>query len=423
MPTSVKTWQRQYFFYIMKNILSSIETPEILLEKYAIKNEVYNVNAHIHTPFSFSAFNNIKDLFKMASNENVKVLGINDFYVTDGYAEFHDLAVKNKIFPLFNIEVISLLKEEQKQGLKINDPNNPGRTYMSGKGLRFPAKFTGECATLLKSVIAESTKQVVMMIDKINDILQNIDAGFSLSFEGIKEQFAKELVRERHIAKALQVAMNEKFDNETDKKVFLKKLYSNTDTGVNIADNSALENELRGKLLKAGGAAFVPEKPSAFMETADAIKVILNGGGIPTYPLLLDDKNGNFTDFEKGKEAFLEKIKKLGVCSVEFIPNRNNLAILKEYTEFLWTNGIIITFGTEHNAPNMIPITVDTRGNVPLDDSLKEISYKGSCVVAAHQYLVANKKEGYVNTEGVAKHSELEKFIKLGNAVINRIVS
>ena len=74
----------------------------------------------------------------MASEEKIAVLGINDFYVTDGYDSFHKGCIENKIFPLFNIEFIGLLKEEQKKGIRINDPNNPGRIYFSGKGLDYP---------------------------------------------------------------------------------------------------------------------------------------------------------------------------------------------------------------------------------------------------------------------------------------------
>ena len=46
------------------------------------------INNHIHTPYSFSAFQSIDEAVKMAADEDVRVLGINDFYVTDGYEEF-----------------------------------------------------------------------------------------------------------------------------------------------------------------------------------------------------------------------------------------------------------------------------------------------------------------------------------------------
>ncbi|MDO9615578.1 MAG: PHP domain-containing protein, partial [Bacteroidota bacterium] len=85
--------------------------PVLLAEAKNKPNNTLLVNGHFHTPFSFSAFTEIDQVFKMAEAEGVQVLGINDFYTTDGYAEFADLAAKYKIFPLFNIEFMSLQKD------------------------------------------------------------------------------------------------------------------------------------------------------------------------------------------------------------------------------------------------------------------------------------------------------------------------
>lgn len=49
------------------------------------KLECVDVNAHLHTPYSFSAFDKLTDALDRAVNENVKVVGINDFYSMDGY--------------------------------------------------------------------------------------------------------------------------------------------------------------------------------------------------------------------------------------------------------------------------------------------------------------------------------------------------
>ncbi|MBR3745046.1 MAG: hypothetical protein IKN31_08130, partial [Bacteroidales bacterium] len=49
--------------------------------------EVCDVNAHLHTPYSFSAFDSIPQAAQMAADQGVKVVGINDFYSMDGYAE------------------------------------------------------------------------------------------------------------------------------------------------------------------------------------------------------------------------------------------------------------------------------------------------------------------------------------------------
>jgi hypothetical protein len=51
--------------------------------------------------------------------------------------------------------------------------------------------------------------------------------------------------------------------------------------------------------------------------------------------------------------------------------------------------------GTEHNTPEMIPLTCDTRGKKPLSPAMKQVAYEGACVVAAHQYFRSKGGEGY----------------------------
>ncbi len=46
----------------------------------------------------------------MAGREEVRILGINDFYVTDGYAEFIEKCLDHGFFPLLNIELIGISK-------------------------------------------------------------------------------------------------------------------------------------------------------------------------------------------------------------------------------------------------------------------------------------------------------------------------
>jgi len=40
---------------------------------------ILKVNAHLHTPYSFSAFQDIDEALDRAAAEEVKVVGINDF--------------------------------------------------------------------------------------------------------------------------------------------------------------------------------------------------------------------------------------------------------------------------------------------------------------------------------------------------------
>ena len=141
------------------------------------KLDCVNVNAHLHTPYSFSAFDKLTDALDRAVNENVKVVGINDFYSMDGYKEWNDGCIERKLFPLFNIEFISLQEEDQAAGIRVNDPNNPGRTYLSGKGLAYPVDLPEPYATQLANVRNESNEQVKTMCGKLNDVLASTMPG------------------------------------------------------------------------------------------------------------------------------------------------------------------------------------------------------------------------------------------------------
>jgi hypothetical protein len=404
----------------MKNFLSEFPSIDIIgKEMKGIPIPEYReANGHIHTPFSFSAFKALDIAFKMAVEEKIAVLGINDFYVTDGYKAFHQACLLNKIFPLFNIEFIGLLKEEQKKGIRINDPNNPGRIYFSGKGLDYPFQAGWRQRRQLRSIKRESQAQIRVMISKLNQLIILIRPDIKLSYEKIKKEYAHELVRERHIAKALRELALTVSSSEDEQLCFLESLYGDKKSKTGMLNPNALENEIRSNLLKSGGAAFVEENEKSFLELRKIIKIIIKAGGIPCYPVLLDDPSGKCTEFESDPEKLYNSLKLLGVECIEFIPARNDSAILKSFVEFFHKKDFIITFGTEHNTPEMIPLKVTSRGSVPLDETLKKIAWEGACVIAAHQYLRADGRQGYVLPDGTHSKKQMRELISLGQLVI-----
>ncbi len=385
-------------------------------------DEVLHVNGHFHTPFSFSAFSEIRQALAMAKKEGVKVLGINDFYTTDGYDEFNDLAKEYHIFPLFNIEFMSLQKDLQADGIRVNDPNNPGRTYFSGKGLKYPVLMNAEMIEQLLGIQEESNQQTAQMVEKLNVLLEEIGAGFSFCYKSMMKKYAKNLLRERHIAKALREMVSEKFATEAEQKAFYEKLFSGKAAKSAMTDYVGIENEIRGNLLKSGGRAFVPENDKAFLSLEQVIQFIVKAGGIPCYPVLLDNPKGEFTDFEGDFEKLYEKLVSKNVYSLELIPSRNNPKIMEEFVNFFNDKGFVITFGTEHNTPQLDPIAVSGGDGKALSSDMKKIGYEGACVIAAHQYLLAKDEEGYLDKEGKAKIETRNEFIVLGDAVIKKFV-
>ncbi|HSO85287.1 MAG TPA: hypothetical protein VLQ91_01960 [Draconibacterium sp.] len=402
-----------------KSIFTSYPNSEELLEKSENQGvkEIPDINGHIHTPHSFSAFSSIEQAFLLAKNEGVSVLGINDFYTTDGYDEFAELAQIHKIFPLFNIEFMALQNHLQEAGVRVNDPNNPGRTYFSGKGLLQPAKMSDSSFKKVKDLQEESNRQTYQMVKKLNDFLFENEIDIQFDSVELHKQLAKNLFRERHIAQAVRIAVFEKEETEAGRKALLQKIFSGKEVKSPIDNVAALENEIRGNLLKSGGAAFVPEDPKAFLSLEEVIDLIIDAGGIPCYPVLLDDPKGVCTDFEADKEKLLTELIKNNVFSIELIPGRNDFHILKDFVTWFHKNGFIITFGTEHNTPQLDPMKITCRSGVELDEELKQINYEGTAVIAAHQYLLVNGKEGYLKGKK-AKIADKEYFIELGKSVI-----
>jgi hypothetical protein len=380
--------------------------------------QVLKVNGHFHTPFSFSAFAEIGQVFEMARKEDVKVLGINDFYTTDGYAEFSMLAQQYGIFPLFNIEFMSLQKDLQAKGIRVNDPNNPGRTYFSGKGLKFPVSLGAAQAVQIAGIQDESNRQTAEMTEKLNAFLEELGMDFRLSFPEIKAKYAKNLVRERHLAKALRIAVQENYSSAAVQKEAFEKLFSGKPVHSAMTDFAGLENEIRGNLLKSGGRAFVPEDDKAFLSLEQVIDLIIHAGGIPCYPVLLDNPKGEFTDYEGNYENLYRSLTNKKVWSLELIPGRNKPEILEGFVNFFNEKGFVITFGTEHNTPQLDPVTVLGGDGKEINSAMQKIGYEGACVIAAHQYLTAKGEEGYLDGDGCAKVSRREAFISLGNAVI-----
>jgi hypothetical protein len=387
---------------------------DTLLESASTWNTGFplKVNNHIHTPYSFSAFESVDSAVKAARAEEIKILGINDFYVTDGYGEFIDICQDYGLFPLLNIELIGINKDYQAKGIKVNDPGNPGRTYISGKGLAFPSVLPGKQQEKLKKVVEESNSQVARMIDLVNRWLEYQQVDIRLSVEEIMEEHAEQLLRERHVAKALRVKVQEKAGKKEEVMGLLEKIYGGLSSEKQIGDVAGLEDELRARLLKAGSPAFVKEDDKAFMSVEEICRIIEDAGGIPTYPMLLDGAGGHITEFESDPEKLMEGLKEQGFRSVEMIPMRNRLEVLKEYAGYFYDQGFMVSFGTEHNTTAMNPLTVACAQDTPLDPSLMDISFKGAACLAAHQYLVAREGAKY------PEHTR-DQLEQLGLAVLN----
>jgi hypothetical protein len=384
---------------------------------------ITEVNCHVHTPYSFSSFFSMSQIFEQALKENVRVLGINDFFMADGYNDFYELALNNRIFPLFNIEIVGLLKEEQYKKFRINDPVNPGRTYISGKGLDFPFELDPALECMLHNIRYENQIHTKEIIEKANQVIQEIDLHLALKYSEIKRLFARDFVTERHVSRAIRTLIYARCPKSDERKDFLDRLCGKMGFNADLDDLAAVENEIRTKLLKSGGKAYLPEESSAFLPIPEVFQIIVNAGGIPCYPILLDDESGRCTEYEANKQILHNELVAHRIHCIEFLPYRNDVEILRDYVNFFHENGFVIIFGTAHSTPDNKPLRVTTRDGEVLDEELAAISYEGASIIAAHQYFRCKGEQGYLDIDGNPRKDRMNEFITVGKAVIHKFIS
>ena len=152
------------------------------------------------------------------------------------------------------------------------------------------------------------------------------------------------------------------------------------------------------------------------------INIILDAGGIPCYPVLLDNDKGSFTEFENDYDKLCRYLKDRNIFSVELIPGRNDLKVLENFVKFFDEQEFLVTFGTEHNTPARPPLSITCRHETPLTAELNKINYGSACVIAAHQFLIAGGETGYLEKNGAPRLGKKEEFVRFGNAVIRHFI-
>jgi len=278
-------------------------------------------------------------------------------------------------------------------------------------------------AQILNNIKSYSEEQLKKMVGQANDFFKETGLPIKLDFDELKRDYAREMLRERHIATAIQDKLSQAASSEEEMKSLLQKMYGGKEVQADISDKPAVQNEIRSNLLKKGGRAFVPEDKNTFLRLDQIRDIIIDAGGIPCYPVLLDNEKGEFTDFEGDWQAMHDYLRDFNVGCIELIPGRNSFDVLNDFVKFFNDRNFIVTFGTEHNTPALKPLTVKCRNDVPLSKEMEKINFEGSAVIAAHQYKNATGEEGFLSASHEPKLKEKEDFIRLGKAVIEEFLT
>lgn len=409
--------------------LKSLSNPQALRQKasQSVAGQVPAVfNAHIHLPPNFSAFTTVAQAIDLAKAQGCVLLGTSNYYHFAVYDEFATRCQNARIFPLFGMEILCRDEGLAKQGVKVNDPANPGKVYLCAKGISRFDRFSPKASSIVGAIRGNDSTRIAEMVRLCVATLADRGCHLALTADTVIDLVVKRhgsqrptvFIQERHVAQAIQEALFAAIP-AGERLAKLPMLLGGPCKLKDAEDAVGVQNEVRNHLMKAGKPGFVPE---SYINLDDAKTLALELGGMPCYPVLADGANP-IGQFEATATELVTNVKKLGITATEFIPNRNAPALLVDYVKTLRAAGLIVTAGTEHNTLDLLPILPSAKG-APIPAELMPIFWEGACVVAAHQYLVAHGETGFVTTAGIPNpdfkdaESRIAAFAKLGAAVI-----
>ena len=375
------------------------------------------VNTHVHVPPNFSAFTSPEDVVETARAEGVRAIGISNFYDQQVYGRFAELCRAAGIVPLFGLEFITLVPDLEAAGIRVNDPANPGRMYVCGKGID-PFREKSDAAAATAAEIRQGNDaRASEMMQRLDAHLQDAGLPTRLTAEataadvaargGVPAAFVS--LQERHIARAVEEAVSAM--PADGRAAVLAKAYGGP-AKASLDDAVGMQGEVRSRLLKSGTPGFAPEVPLSF-EAAYAY--VLAMGGIPCYPTLADGVTP-VCPFEDPAEQLAAQLVERGIHLAELIPIRNKVAVVDEYVAAFRAAGIEVVAGTEHNTADRIPFDPACTDG-PMSDFARAEFWRGTCIVAAHQARVAAGLPGYVDAEG-ALAADVEELVAEGAAII-----
>jgi len=404
--------------------LGSVEEVTAAAQSGSVSLSPQPFNCHIHLPPNFSAFKTVSQAVELAAAQGVKVLGAGNYYDFGVYRNFSEQARSQGIFPLFGTEIIALETDLQQQGIRINDPGNPGKYYICGKGISRFEPLSGRAAELLNGIRGNDALRMREMTEKMAQVFGDHGIDTALDEKTVIERVVKRhgcsadmvTLQERHLTQAFQEVFFEKVP--ADQRIAKLTELFGTMPKSDAADTVGIQNEIRTHLMKASKPCFVPE---TFVNLSQAKELILELGGIPCYPVLADGSSQR-CEYETPLENLIETLKANQYSMVEFIPLRNEPVVLAESVKAIRQAGIAVVAGTEHNTLDLLPLEPTCVKGQDIPQDVKDVFWEGVCVLAGHAFLSAHGQCGFVDSNADYKDMEerIKAFSQIGAVVLNK---
>ena len=390
-----------------------------------------HTNTHIHLPPNFSAFDSVEQAIAQASEQDVRVLGVSNYYDFEVYADFAVRARSAEIIPLFGVEIICRDAALAAAGIRVNDPGNPGKIYLCGKGIsRFAPPLSAYADQTMSLIRERDSRRMALMVKRLNEAMAAGGLEAQLDAQALIDRIAARhavaprtvCLQERHVAQMCQEILFEQLPVGSRRQRLASFL--GLASPAEAEDATCVQDRIRSRLMKSGMPAYVEED---FIDMQEAYAFVLELGGIPCYPVLADGAAA-ICEFEQSVETLITQLRERQFHAAEFIPGRNSPDLLREYVTAMRRAGLVVSAGTEHNTLAPLPLKPACRGGAAIPEEVQSIFHEGACVAVAHQFLRLHDKEGFVDQQGrpnprfTSADERIGAFARTGEAIIRQML-
>jgi hypothetical protein len=371
--------------------------------KRANKKDFKNkwINLHLHTNESFSYFSSPTEAVWQAFLEDVYYLGINDHYSIHGHGEFRAACGITGLMAFYSIEAIALDAETRDNKRRFNDPNNPGRTYIVGKGVvRDLVKGSWEEGIFdgMKDAIR---KRNMAIVEKMNVHCAQKGEALKLRYEDARSLTPHGNTTERHVVQAFCEKI-ERLAPDPDERLSLFSTLLGAKIDEKIMNDAAeLHTAVRAYLVKSGKPCYVEEDEKAFTSIQNLVRVFRGYGTVPTYGVL----GYPISEEEENLEALMKKVTGLGMYGLDLFEFRTPLDRAADIVDAGRSCGLPVYVGTEHNTKTASPLT----GEIGRDPRLYPYLRQSAEFAKGHQMLAELCDFGYLDGEGKPRFANLKE--------------
>ena len=341
------------------------------------------INLHAHTFYSYNAYGYSPSKFAwLARKAGLGMAGVVDFDVLDALEEFTQAGRLLGLKTCVSLESRVFVPELATR--VINSPGEPGVSYHMGAGFTraMPHPF-------LNAMRAAAEQRTRDMVGRVNAYLKPVELDYTADVVPLTPGGN---ATERHLCEAFERKAAQVFPDPASRAEFWKQKLGDAPP-----DGAKLQNLIRAKTMKKGGAGYVQPGKGSFPLMADMNRFVLECGAIPTLTWLDGTSDG---------EANLEELFAVAIASgaaaLNIIPDRNytpgvvdqKLRNLQAVVAMAERHHFPIIVGTEMNAPGNK--FVDAFGTAELAPLLPAF-LRGAHIIYAHSVLQREAGLGYLS--------------------------